>query len=233
NAPETVFFNSDVFDLTNTVTTVSLNGDTNTVVYRSFDDAVPATYFCSNIPPTAPNVVAQYTGASGTAVITTVLVGDDGDGLDIEPNADTDADGLPDPIDFDDDGDNVPTALELGDDPNNPLDTDGDGIADYLDEDDDNDGVPTRNEDANGNLNPRDDVTDTQIGPDYLNPKISTAFPINKYREHSFSVRSDVSVTLNNLVLTNGDETIVEETFGFGSLEGVLTQQVTHTPSWR
>ncbi|MDA8658167.1 Ig-like domain-containing protein [Flavobacteriaceae bacterium] len=94
---------------------------------------------------------------------------DDGDGLatSIEGLKDTDRDGTPDYHDTDDDNDGVPTLFEL-DSSGNPLDTDGDGIIDAIDSDDDGDGLLTADEDLNGNGDPRDDDTDNDGKPNYL-----------------------------------------------------------------
>ncbi|MDA9306152.1 gliding motility-associated C-terminal domain-containing protein [Flavobacteriaceae bacterium] len=94
---------------------------------------------------------------------------DDNDGLLTinEGLKDTDGDGTPDYHDTDDDNDGVPTLFEL-DASGNPLDTDGDGIIDSLDSDDDGDGLLTTDEDLNGNGDPRDDDTDNDGIPNYL-----------------------------------------------------------------
>ncbi|MDA7820731.1 gliding motility-associated C-terminal domain-containing protein [Flavobacteriaceae bacterium] len=94
---------------------------------------------------------------------------DDNDGLLTinEGLKDTDGDGTPDYHDTDDDNDGVPTLFEL-DASGNPLDTDGDGIIDTIDTDDDGDGLLTTDEDLNGNGDPRDDDTDNDGIPNYL-----------------------------------------------------------------
>ena len=94
---------------------------------------------------------------------------DDNDGLStkVEGLKDTDGDGTPDYHDTDDDNDGVPTLFEL-DASNNPLDTDGDGIIDAIDTDDDGDGLLTTDEDVNSNGDPRDDDTDNDGTPNYL-----------------------------------------------------------------
>ena len=94
---------------------------------------------------------------------------DDNDGLltSVEGLKDTDGDGTPDYHDTDDDNDGVPTLFEL-DTSGNPLDTDGDSIIDPLDTDDDGDGLLTTDEDLNGNGDPRDDDTDNDGIPNYL-----------------------------------------------------------------
>ena len=94
---------------------------------------------------------------------------DDNDGLltSLEGLKDTDRDGTPNYHDTDDDGDMVPTVFEL-DTFGNPLDTDGDGVIDAIDADDDGDGLLTTDEDLNGNGDPRDDDTDNDGIPNYL-----------------------------------------------------------------
>ena len=96
-------------------------------------------------------------------------IDDDNDGLltSLEGLKDTDGDGTPDYHDTDDDNDGVPTLFEL-DASGNPLDTDGDGIIDAIDTDDDGDGLLTTDEDLNGNGDPRDDDTDNDGTPNYL-----------------------------------------------------------------
>jgi len=94
---------------------------------------------------------------------------DDNDGLLTinEGLKDTDRDGTPDFHDTDDDNDGVPTLFEL-DGSGNPLDTDGDGVIDAIDSDDDGDGLLTTDEDVNSNGDPRDDDTDNDGTPNYL-----------------------------------------------------------------
>ena len=94
---------------------------------------------------------------------------DDNDGLltSLEGLKDTDGDGTPDYHDTDDDGDGVPTFFEL-DTSGKPIDSDGDGIIHAIDADDDGDGILTSLEDLNGNGDPRDDDTDNDGTPNYL-----------------------------------------------------------------
>lgn len=217
-----------------------LNGTTNFVNYRTYDGDLGTTYFCSSIPPTSPNVTVDYLAAAGTAEFVTTFIYEDNDLVPEEEEAagDTDGDGLPNIYDFDDDGDNVPTARELdtentdGDDNpfTNPKDTDGDGTPDYLDDDDDGDSVLTRDEDENRNLDPMDDVTDTSIGPDYLNPAVAISHEITEYRQHTYKIFKSVKITLKNLVLENGEETITQETLIMGNIENVETRDKTKKP---
>ncbi|MDT0685825.1 hypothetical protein [Autumnicola psychrophila] len=146
--------------------------NTNRLVYRIYDDALPTsgTYFCSDIPPSEPQVLEEYNSSTrGVILITTIFRDEtndadaDGDGVsnltegfDLEngEHLDSDSDGIPDYLDIDDDNDNVPTRLETnpGGDPvvnindRDFRDTDEDGIPNFLDADDDEDGSPTRNE---------------------------------------------------------------------------------------
>ena len=211
-----------------------LNGTSNIVNYRRYNGDITAEYFCNVVPPTKPTVAIDYVANSGTATLNTTTTLDDNDGVEDE-TGDTDGDGIPDNYDFDDDGDNVTTANELG--PNYPdepaQDTDGDGIPDYLDTDDDNDGVLTIYEDKNQNLNPLDDITDAELGPDYLNAAIAEAYVITEFRPHFYSFASDVVIRLTNLVLVNGEETIIQENLLLGDIKNVLTNDnVTTTPKF-
>jgi len=161
----------------------------NKLIYRIYDGPIENSYFCSNIPPSQPKVVQEFTSGDAGTISIKVAYSDvaketddtDGDGI---PNnqegydpektdaemQDTDGDGIPDYLDIDDDGDNVLTKDEI-----NPkegswkdfgfLDTDSDGTPDYLDTDDDGDGALTRNE-VDGN-----DLANLDEGQ-YLNPLI-------------------------------------------------------------
>jgi hypothetical protein len=219
-----------------------LAGNTNNATYRIFDASAGPEYFCSAIPPTSPNVVEQYTAVSGRAELLVVVNKDDLDGVatdnELPLDQDTDGDGIFNYIDFDDDGDNVPTAFELdvfntdGDnDPlTNPLDTDEDGIPNYLDSDDDGDGILTIDEDLNGDLDPTNDFTNPNVGPDYLNAAVTlnTAQPL--YREHTYQVVSGIDLTLLDLVLTASGREVIKEVLFMGSLPNFLTSTITQTP---
>jgi len=214
-----------------------LNGSSNTVSYRNYNGDISNSYFCSNIPPTSPDVTLEYFGDSGTAELTTEVTKIDDDGIeeDSASNLDTDGDELLNFYDEDDDGDNVPTLIELGNEytsgnTDTPKDTDGDGIFDYLDDDDDDDGVLTRNEDLNGDLDPTNDESDAEIGPDYLNPNISITTNIEEYRIHSYNFKSDISLIISNLVLINGEEEITQEIMNFGNQLNVINTDITTTP---
>ncbi|NGX84358.1 hypothetical protein [Aequorivita sp. KMM 9714] len=218
----------------------ALNGTTIVVDYRTYDAALGNNYFCSSIPPTSPNVTVEYVASSGTAVLTTTFLIEDNDGVprEFEFAGDTDGDGLDDMYDFDDDGDNVPTVFELNledddEDPfSNPKDTDGDGIPDFLDNDDDNDGVLTRFEDENLDLDPRNDITDPTVGPDYLNPEVANSYGVFQHQPHEYQIFKSVQITLKDLVLVRGDEQIIIETLDMGTIENVeiITKTVTPQP---
>ena len=218
----------------------ALNGTTNFVNYRTYDGTLGANYFCSDIPPSSPHVTTEFLAVSGTVEITTIFKYNDDDGVPTadEFDGDTDGDGIPDLYDEDDDGDNVPTAFELdtfnADGDNNPLtnflDTDGDGIPDYLDPDDDDDEVPTRYEDENMDLDPRNDVTDPDVGADYLNPAVADTYVVDQYRLHTYQIVKSATIVLKNLVLKNGDEEMIIETINMGTLENLETVQKSTTP---
>lgn len=230
---------TDVLFLNSGTREFELNGTTNIVNYRKFNDAVPNDYFCSEVPPTEPLVTSEFIGESGEAILTTTVILDDMDEMDEDPlsELDTDNDLLLNYYDNDDDGDNVPTIIELGNDfitgiTENPLDTDGDTIYDYLDDDDDNDGILTRNEDLDGDLDPTNDISDILVGPDYLNPNSVIETIVDEYREHSYHLYSSISLTLSNLVLTNEVEQITQETLDLGSIENIENMDVFITPAF-
>ncbi len=210
----------------------TLNGTSNFVNYRTYDGALGTSYFCSSIPPTSPNVTVDYIAASGTVDFVVTFVYDDFDGLptDSEESGDTDGDGLPNIYDLDDDGDNVPTVREL--DNGVPRDSDGDGVPDHLDTDDDNDGVLTRDEDKDGDLDPTNDVTDSSVGPDYLNDAVANNYDINRYRVHTYKIYKSVNITLKNLVLVKGEEEITQETINMGGIENVEIKDKTIRPEF-
>jgi hypothetical protein len=231
---DVLFFESDTLQ-------VNLDGTANKVTYRTFNEAVMANYFCDNIPPTTPVAVRNYIGADGIATLFITAVLDDNDGVPFEASndplkegfGDFDNDGLPNFYDDDDDGDNVPTIAELGDDPDNPMNTDGTDNVDYLDEDDDNDGVLTRYEVSDEtDLNPRDNITDPAVGPDYLNPAVTNEIVVDAFRIHAYNVRSDVRVRVDNLVLTSGSEQITQETLSLGTIVDIVNTQITLTPDF-
>ena len=230
---------SDILFLESGTVEYVLNGITYAVNYRKYDDDITDDYFCSNIPPTTPNVTIEFLGASGIALLTTIVTKNDEDGIEEDPesNLDTDNDGLLNYFDNDDDGDNVPTVNELGAgflSGNNefPLDTDNDGVFDYLDIDDDGDTILTRYEDANGDLDPTNDFTGTSDDPDYLTAAIANSNAIDQYRIHSYQITSDIELVINNLVLVNGSEEITKETMILGNKSGVIDGTISLTPNF-
>lgn len=228
---------TDTLFLEEGLRTFPLSATTHTVNYRRFDADVTAEYFCNVVPPIGPNANENYVSTGGTANLTTELTLDDDDGVPQEDefDGDTDMDGIPNFYDADDDGDNVLTVAELGDsDPSTPpRDTDGDGIPDYLDPDDDNDGVLTINEESiNPDLDPNNDVTDSNVGPDYLNPAISIDVMTTAYRPNLFDFESRGTIVLIDLVLVSDTEQITQETLSMGTLPSVVTGEISITPEF-
>ncbi len=210
----------------------TLDGSSTFANYRTYDGEITSDYFCSSIPPTSPAVATNFLSSEGTAVLETVVVLDDLDGVPLEDEVDldTDRDGIPDSYDFDDDGDNVPTIDELGPDPENPRDSDDDGTYDYLDPDDDNDGVLTRYEDTNEDLDPTNDVTNPEVGPDYLNAAVTTETVVDLFRVHNYNLSSSVNLVLQNAVFVSGENQLVRETINFGMIENVVNEPKSETP---
>tara|TARA_R100000935_G_scaffold1439_1_gene4460 strand:- start:11376 stop:12254 length:879 start_codon:yes stop_codon:yes gene_type:complete len=223
----------DAFTESSTLT-FQLNESTNFINYRTFDVAPTATYFCNSIPPTSPAVLQDYIGTDGTATITVEAVFNDNDGIeeDSDSDLDTDLDGLLDYYDFDDDGDNVPTALEIGPDPDNPMDTDGDGTPDYLDADDDGDTVLTRNEATEDDINPMNNITDPNVGADYLNRAVAVETIIEVYIEHEYDFTSSAALLVNNAVFTNGEEQLTQESLDLGTITTIATGTTPITPDF-
>ncbi len=206
---------------------------TNPFNYRTYSNSSLPTsgLFCSEIPLSSVKITKDIESTSGTVKIKTVLTEDDNDGIpaaleDINGNGnldddDTDGDGIPNYLDVDDDGDNVLTINEKPDpdgdgDLSDALDTDGDGIPNYLDNDDDNDGVLTRDEENESqDQNPSNDITNSLIGADYLNPAIATKVTATKYREHTIYQTYVVTLTVSNFDL----QIISLDVFDFGTLE--------------
>lgn len=48
--------------------------NTNTVIYRTFDEAIPDTYFCSGIPPSKPAVKSEFKSQNGGSVVLTTTL---------------------------------------------------------------------------------------------------------------------------------------------------------------
>lgn len=189
--------------------------------------------FCNLIPDSSISITQDYT-SSCSVFIETVLTEDDNDGIlaeledingdgDLE-NDDTDNDGIPNYLDVDDDGDNVLTKNENPDpDSDGSLsdaqDTDGDGTPDYLDNDDDGDGIATRDEENDSqDLNPANDVTNSNIGADYLNEDVAIAATpkATAYRAHTIQQAYEVTAT----VLEISIEILSQDELDFGFLSG-------------
>ena len=229
---------NNLFLENDTIITV-LDGSTHFVNYRRYTSSPTNSYFCSNIPPTNPEVTVDYLGESGIATLFVTTLLNDNDLVDFEDSenemeegfGDLDMDGIPNYYDFDDDGDNVPTSVEVGIDPSSPKDTDGDGIFDYLDTDDDGDGVLTRYEDRNMDLDTTNDTTGNS-GPDYLNPAVADETIVDEYREHSYNLVSSIALILSNIVLSNGNEEISQESLDMGEKQNVLDTTILVTPEF-
>lgn len=213
-----------------------------TFYYRTYNDAtLPTNLFCSDIPPNVSISLDESDAVN--VIINTLLTEDDNDGViasleDLNGNGiltddDTDGDGLPNYIDADDDGDNVLTANENPDpngdgNLNDAQDSDGDLIPDYLDSDDDGDGVLTRNEENySQDNNPANDITNPNIGPDYLNPEVATSVQATSFREHKIIQTYTVTVNVTGISLTF----LSQSNLYFGVLnDGKLSDFRTVTP---
>lgn len=195
----------------------------NSIVYRTYDSAVPSDYFCNAVPPANPIVLQEFRSMGGEVVFTTNFifnqvssrVDHDGDGI---PSADegittlldTDGDGIPNYLDIDDDGDNVLTRAETSPSAGDPTaegyrDTDEDGIPNYLDEDDDGDDIPTRLEVT---LEEQDPTLVSNEGGNmrrYLDPASRVRFTgeINYSILNNIPVRYETTVVAENLKLKN------------------------------
>ena len=231
-------------------------GDDNTLVlsktgafnYRTYsNETLPSNLFCNDIPPADIKILQDYNDASVNATFSAVLVEDDQDGIlaaleDINGNGDltdddTDGDGLPNYIDADDDGDNILTKNEAPD-PNNDtilddaLDTDADGIPNYLDADDDGDGINTRDEETDSqDQNPGNDVTNSDVGADYLNKDVTnTSTPVaTAYRSHTIKQTFTITLMLTEISL----DIISIDALDFGLLnDGALNNSRTLTPDF-
>lgn len=219
----------DILNFKGSDTTLTRTGST--FNYRTYSNtSLPSGLFCSDIPPSDLQITND-SESTVDIVITASLTEDDNDGVPAEledlngdgdlTNDDTDGDGIPNYIDADDDGDNVLTKDE-NPDPNkdgvldDAQDTDGDGIADYLDNDDDGDGILTRDEENDSqDQNPGNDVTNSDVGPDYLNFDVATQVPATAYRTQTISQSYLVTMVINNISLPN----IYQDTLDFGTLE--------------
>ncbi|WP_298553522.1 hypothetical protein [uncultured Algibacter sp.] len=231
-----------VFEKTYTISS------TNPFNYRTYSDtSLPSDLFCNTIPNSEVNITQDIESTSGSALLRTELIEDDGDGIPAElenqdPNGDgnfddaqdTDGDGLPDYIDADDDGDNILTKNEDPDpnedgDLSDAQDTDADGVPDYLDDDDDGDGINTRDEENDSqDQNPANDFTVSELA-DYLNPDIANTVNATAYREHTITQSYVVTLTLSNFDLV----VLSQDSFDFGVLEdGTTTDTRTETPDF-
>ncbi len=196
-----------------------------TLFYRTYaENELPNDLFCNDIPPNV--TIVEDDDSPCIAEISTTLTEDDNDGVlaDLEFDGDTDGDGLPNFIDADDDGDNILTKDENPDpngdgDLSDAQDTDGDGVPDYLDADDDGDGVDTRDEENQSqDKNPGNDITNSDIGADYLNPDVATTVAATAFREHTILQTYTVTLKLSGISLT----TLSQDLLDFGILDSSL-----------
>ena len=206
--------------------TISIS-DANILEYRRFSSEPDRAYFCSTIPPTEPRAEEVFRSEAGTITFTKLIIEDDRDGVpfELEINGDTDGDGVPDYLDLDDDDDNVPTNDEISElneeetDFAEVVDTDDDGKLNYLDDDDDGDLVVTRQETLDGDINPANDLQDGV--PNYLNEAVSEAasprIEDDARIPHTFVRRYEITITITDLVLSNGSEEFIFESFDFGT----------------
>lgn len=205
---------------------------TNPFNYRTYSNtSLPSDLFCSDIPNSEVIITQDIESTSGEADLKTELTEDDNDGVpafleDRNNNGnleddDTDGDTIPDYIDADDDGDNILTRDEAPDpngdeDLSDAQDTDGDSIPDYLDNDDDGDGVKTRDEENDSqDNNPANDITNNEVGADYLNPEVATTVPATAYRDHTISQTFEVTIILRNVDI----QIISADEYDFGKLD--------------
>jgi hypothetical protein len=215
-----------------------------TFYYRTYsDESLPSSLFCSDIPEEVD--ITSSESDDCTAQIITVLTMDDDDGIEAEledingngdlTDDDTDGDGIPNYIDVDDDGDNVLTEDENPDpdedgDVDDAQDTDDDGIPDYLDSDDDGDGVLTRDEENDSqDQRPANDITNSEVGADYLNPEVATTVEATAYRTHTIYETFLVSVNLLEISFSF----LSQDNYDFGNLDDSdLTTSTTVTPDF-
>lgn len=234
--------NPYLVDLVDEQLVVNITGN-NSLNYRSYA-SIPENLFCNDIPPANIEVTQDLT-SGGKAIFTIDLIEDDNDGIpaefeDINGNGDledddTDGDSIPNYLDADDDGDNVLTINEgpnytVADGLSLALDTDGDGTPDYLDNDDDGDGTLTRDEEnATQDQNPTNDISNNTVGPDYLNPLVSSSVPATAYRVHSIKQKFVVTLNLENLTF----EVVTQQFLNFGTLNDPSTNKTrTLTPTF-
>ncbi|KAA1245501.1 hypothetical protein [Aquimarina sp. RZ0] len=154
---------------------IDLENTNNTLIYRQFNTAITADYYCNNIPDSDIIVTEELISIGGQArIINEIVSEDDNDGVEatlespnqVDPLADPDEDGVPNYLDDDMNNNaigNVDNAIEPG------YDSDNDQIPDFKDQDDDDDNVITSAELPNGI--PDDDSfldTDGDTIPNYL-----------------------------------------------------------------
>jgi len=219
-----------------------ING-TNKFNYRTYNGVPTGNLFCNDVPPSGVDITNDNEATGGTAMFSVVLLEDDNDGIpasvedenidgDNDPATnptDTDMDGLPDYLDDDDDGDNVKTVTEQPnyDETNGlalALDTDMDGTPNYLDTDDDNDLVLTINEENESqNQNPADDITFTNLGPDYLTDMVSTSVIASAYSSHQIRQTFTLELIITNLVLPILNQDVLD----FGRLNATSSRTIT------
>lgn len=209
---------------------------TATLYYRTYSDtSLPTDLFCNDVPQKVTINVNEEDNVD-VEIITTLVEDDDDDVLaSLEFDGDTDGDGLPDYIDADDDGDNILTEDENPDpngdgDLSDAQDTDSDGIPDYLDADDDGDGVNTRDEEnLSQDNNPANDITNSDIGADYLNPAVAETVLATAYRTHNISQTYVVLLYITEISLS----TLSQVELDFGILnDSSLSDSRTVTPDF-
>ncbi|WP_055445632.1 DUF7507 domain-containing protein [Lacinutrix mariniflava] len=211
--------------------------------YRTYSDDVSDAIFCNSIPASDLNITNDYVSTTGFANFTIVLTEDDNDGIPAEfedrngdgnyENDDTDLDGIPNYLDEDDDGDNVLTSVEIESQTITSetelslvRDTDGDGIPNYLDNNDDGDSVLTINEEGflTPNLDPTDDITDPNVGADYLNAAVeSNDAATTQYIAHTIQQSFQLNLMLQSIVIP----ILAQDFLDFGTLTTTSSREVT------
>ncbi|MEP1489403.1 MAG: hypothetical protein ABJL44_06905 [Algibacter sp.] len=221
-----------------------------TLNYRTYsDESISGSdLFCNLVPDSDITITQDYSG-SCSVLLETILTEDDDDGIDADledidgdgdlTNDDSDNDSIADYLDVDDDGDNVLTINENPDpdgDGNldDAQDTDGDGVPDYLDADDDGDGIPTRDEETDSqDLNPANDITNSDIGADYLNAAIAEdieEYKATGYRTHTIQQTYEVTAST---ILDVSIDILSQDELDFGYLDGTgLTDTRTADPEF-
>lgn len=64
--------------------TFTIDGTSNMVNYRTFKDEIPASYFCSSIPPLIPQITKDYASNQGSATLRTLITDTTYTGIGIE-----------------------------------------------------------------------------------------------------------------------------------------------------